>query len=238
MSYSRTESRLAFHSFVIASSGVERQQVAYSAGAAYKFAVSNIPLLAWDGADADVRAKDGARWTCANLRRNFAHVSAEVATDSFSIASDQDSGFDAQAPQLASVRQEGRWDVASNADESCAVDDSAFSPVITAIIDALAGNPALSGAEFAQSYPISLSQLVRLFKSQVGVSIVEYRNQLRLDRFWKYTIEGQTNLMKASQDAGFGSYAQFHRVFRKRYGDTPRVALQRRPSEAKPDRKD
>ncbi len=103
-------------------------------------------------------------------------------------------------------------------------------------VDGLAGDPGLSGAEFAQSYPISLSQLVRLFKAQVGLSIVEYRNRLRLDRFWKSVIEGECNLMKASKDAGFGSYALFHRVFGKAYGDTPSVALRRRP-EGKPDRK-
>jgi AraC-like DNA-binding protein len=172
----------------------------------------------------------------ANLRCVFTHVTVEVTNDSFPNASGQDFEFDERALQLASIRQDGRLDRQSKGDENYLVGDSALSPVISAIIGALAGDPGLSGAEFAQSYPISLSQLVRLFKAQVGLSIVEYRNRLRLDRFWKSVIEGECNLMKASKDAGFGSYAQFHRVFRKVYGDTPRVALRRRPSEGKPDR--
>lgn len=108
--------------------------------------------------------------------------------------------------------------------------DAVLTPLIAAMVEALSVDPALSGAQFARRYSISLSQLVRLFKSQLGVSMVEYRNRIRLDRFWQSVIGGQSNLMQASKDAGFGSYAQFHRVFRKRYKDTPRTALRRPPN--------
>ena len=36
---------------------------------------------------------------------------------------------------------------------------------------------------------------------------------------------GSTNLLQAALDSGFGSYAQFHRVFRARLQATPREYL-------------
>ncbi len=49
-------------------------------------------------------------------------------------------------------------------------------------------DPSLGGKEIARRLGISLSRLARLFKAEMGMSLVEYRNRLRLDRFgalWK-----------------------------------------------------
>ena len=59
----------------------------------------------------------------------------------------------------------------------------------------------------------------------MGVSLVEYRNRLRVERFFASVDRGGSNLQEAAQEAGFGSYAQFHRVFRKLLGTTPREYL-------------
>jgi AraC-like DNA-binding protein len=58
----------------------------------------------------------------------------------------------------------------------------------------------------------------------MGVSLVDYRNRLRIDRFFEAIHRsGSTgNLLDAALEAGFGSYAQFHRVYRKFVGATPR----------------
>ena len=59
----------------------------------------------------------------------------------------------------------------------------------------------------------------------MGVSLVEYKNRLRIERFLTLVAPGGGNLMQAALDAGFGSYAQFHRVFRNLLGATPKEYL-------------
>jgi AraC-like DNA-binding protein len=69
---------------------------------------------------------------------------------------------------------------------------------------------------------LSPSHLSRLFTSQMGVSISRYRNQQRLERFMRLYGRGRrTTAIVAAHEAGFGSYAQFHRVFRKETGRSP-----------------
>jgi len=91
--------------------------------------------------------------------------------------------------------------------------------------------PGMGGKEIAAALRISVSRLARVFKGQMGMSLVEYRNRLRLDRFAALLDGGRSNLFKAALDAGFGSYAQFHRVFRARLHAAPRQYL--RPSAAR-----
>jgi transcriptional regulator GlxA family with amidase domain len=91
----------------------------------------------------------------------------------------------------------------------------------------LAKDPAMGGKEIAAGLDISLSRLSRVFKAEMGMSLVEYRNRLRLDRFSVLLDRGRTNLLEAALAAGFGSYAQFHRVFRALRHVTPREYLRR-----------
>jgi AraC-like DNA-binding protein len=100
--------------------------------------------------------------------------------------------------------------------------------MVTATVGMLAKDPALGGKEIASRLDISLSRLARVFKAEMGMSLVEYRNRLRLDRFMVLLDRGRTNLLEAALAAGFGSYAQFHRVFRALRHATPREYLRRR----------
>lgn len=99
--------------------------------------------------------------------------------------------------------------------------------LVSATVGLLAKDPAMGGKELAASLDISLSRLARVFKSEMGMSLVEYRNRLRLDRFAVLLDKGRTNLLEAALAAGFGSYAQFHRVFRALRHVTPREYLRR-----------
>ncbi|HVY39865.1 MAG TPA: AraC family transcriptional regulator [Polyangia bacterium] len=91
----------------------------------------------------------------------------------------------------------------------------------------LRADPSLGGKEIADRLQISLSRLARVFKTEMGMSLVEYRNRLRLDRFGVLLENGRSNLLEAALDAGFGSYAQFHRVFRALRHAAPREYLRR-----------
>ena len=85
----------------------------------------------------------------------------------------------------------------------------------------------MGGKEIAAKLDISLSRLVRVFKGQMGMSLVAYRNRLRLERFSALLANGRTTLLDAALAAGFGSYAQFHRVFRALGQGRPRDYLRR-----------
>jgi AraC-like DNA-binding protein len=76
--------------------------------------------------------------------------------------------------------------------------------------------------ELAQVCGASPSWLSRLFRQQVGISLVGFRNQSRIERFFELYGEGhRRNLTQAAYAAGFGSYAQFHRVFKEALGYSP-----------------
>jgi AraC-like DNA-binding protein len=82
---------------------------------------------------------------------------------------------------------------------------------------------------------VSESYLSRVFGRQIGVPLSRYRNSLRLSRFWTHYRQPQkNNLTQAAYAAGFGSYAQFHKVFTQAYGCGPRNAMHDRRIAVRP----
>ncbi len=80
----------------------------------------------------------------------------------------------------------------------------------------------LGRAELAARCGLSESQLSRLFKQQMGVSLTEFRNRSRVQRFRELFGNGHRyTLVEAALEAGFGSYPQFHRVFKQIQGCGP-----------------
>jgi len=97
---------------------------------------------------------------------------------------------------------------------------------------ALEKDPVVTGERIAQEMGISPGHLARSFKSEMGISLVEYRNRLRIERFLRSVQSGNESLLRAALEAGFGSYAQFFRVYRKLLGTTPREHLGARRTRA------
>ncbi|HTL29919.1 MAG TPA: AraC family transcriptional regulator [Tepidisphaeraceae bacterium] len=80
----------------------------------------------------------------------------------------------------------------------------------------------LSLEDIAEQVGLSPSRLSRLFHQQSGVSLVQFRQRQNLERFFRIYGDGQTKtIMAAALQAGFGSYPQFHRVFKQLVGKTP-----------------
>jgi AraC-like DNA-binding protein len=74
----------------------------------------------------------------------------------------------------------------------------------------------------AEHVGLSASRLSSLFKDQMGVSLVNYRQQQQLQRFLKlYAAGRERTLLETVLEAGFGSYPQFHRVFKQTMGFGP-----------------
>jgi AraC-like DNA-binding protein len=84
----------------------------------------------------------------------------------------------------------------------------------------------LNLTELAQRCGVSPSYLSRIFARQMGIPLHHYRNSVRLGRFWElYHQPTRPTLTEAVYAAGFGSYAQFYKVFAQAYGCGPREAL-------------
>lgn len=79
----------------------------------------------------------------------------------------------------------------------------------------------LDAAQLARGSGVSASRLAHLFAEQVGVTPLQYRNFAQVQRFIRAYNGEERNLLRAALSAGFGSYAQFHRVFRQVCGERP-----------------
>lgn len=80
--------------------------------------------------------------------------------------------------------------------------------------------------ELSRTCGASKSYLSRTFHRQMGMPLHQYRNSLRLARFFEaYRDAEDSTLAEAVYAAGFGSYAQFYKVFKESYGRGPKECL-------------
>jgi AraC-like DNA-binding protein len=76
--------------------------------------------------------------------------------------------------------------------------------------------------DLAKRSGLSPSRLSRLFKQQTGVALVDFRNRQRIENFLRLYGSGQRlTMLAAALEAGFGSYPQFHRIFKRVLGCSP-----------------
>lgn len=108
--------------------------------------------------------------------------------------------------------------------QTTALDYAAVHPSVARAADLLArGSPESKTVDrLAGAVGLSRSQLLRLFPRQIGLTVSAFRNRHRLERF-RYVREArpEVGLLEAAMESGFGSYAQFHRVFRAHHGYSP-----------------
>jgi AraC-like DNA-binding protein len=96
-------------------------------------------------------------------------------------------------------------------------------PAVDTVARLLQADPSAGDlTHLALTVGLSPSHLSRLFTTQMGLSVTRFRNQQRLDRFMRLYRHGRgTTALAAAHEAGFGSYAQFHRVFLRETGRNP-----------------
>jgi len=87
-------------------------------------------------------------------------------------------------------------------------------------------HPDLACERIAQAARANLCEASRYFHRDVGLTLVKYRTRLRLLRYIGLVNQGNSNLTKSAQAAGFGSYSQCHRVFQAEFGCSPRQYFQ------------
>lgn len=71
---------------------------------------------------------------------------------------------------------------------------------------------------------ISTSRLSRLFNEQIGLSIVDYKNKLKLEQFIDCIKDNpHYSISEACYVVGFGSYSQFYKTFKQSFGISPKA---------------
>jgi AraC-like DNA-binding protein len=83
--------------------------------------------------------------------------------------------------------------------------------------------PALRRDEVAELTRACPSEISRYFHRDMGMTLGSYRTRIRLLRFIQLVDSGAHSLLSASQEAGFGSYSQCHRVFLQTFQCSPRT---------------
>ena len=76
-------------------------------------------------------------------------------------------------------------------------------------------------SELAKSCNISEVYFRKLFKEEMGVSPVEYRNRLRLERAKQYLEYGDISVQEISDELGYSTVSHFIKIFREEYGVPP-----------------
>ncbi|WP_317891244.1 helix-turn-helix transcriptional regulator [Paenibacillus oceani] len=76
--------------------------------------------------------------------------------------------------------------------------------------------------DVAQHVDLSVSRAVHLFKSVFDQTIMQYVQQIRLSVARERILFSKMSLEQIAETSGFNSYTYFYRVFRARYGMSPK----------------
>jgi AraC-like DNA-binding protein len=109
-----------------------------------------------------------------------------------------------------------RADFAAAADEVRAV----ANPAVARAAQLLRCDPAQPLTAVARVVGLSSDRLGRVFRSATGLTLIDYRTRVRLERACAAWSPG-CDLLRLALDAGFNSYSAFNRAFRRRYGRPP-----------------
>jgi AraC-like DNA-binding protein len=200
-------------------SGFEGRRVFQRAlsGEAHWTVVEDCPLIVNNAAETKII---GRGWVVCTPIRSTQGLVGMLYNDAGLTGAAVDTAKQAQTTVLCTVL--GLRLEALHGSGKAAYGPSARHPAVASAVRMLTNDPSLGGVAIAKKLGVSLSRFARVFKTDMGLSLVDYRNQLRLDRFLSLVDSGGTNLLEAALAAGFGSYSQFHRVFRALRGTSPR----------------
>lgn len=110
-------------------------------------------------------------------------------------------------------------------------------PAVNRAALAMRRDPTASLTNIARQSGLSSGRLSHLFRRQIGMSIVEFRTDQKLERVDQIFRSGAaTDLLSASLDAGFGSYSQFYRAFVRRHRTPPGRYFLKRTETTQPPR--
>jgi len=78
------------------------------------------------------------------------------------------------------------------------------------------------GVAFFDNAPVSHGHLCRLFKQHYGMTIIQFVNDARLSYAARMLLQEDVPIIQISEDIGFSSLSHFYRLFKVKYGVTPK----------------
>lgn len=74
------------------------------------------------------------------------------------------------------------------------------------------------------AYEIGISEnyFRKLFKKEMGVSVLEYIIKVRMDAAVTLLINSNYNISEIAELTGYSDYRQFHKIFNDRFGCSPK----------------
>jgi len=100
----------------------------------------------------------------------------------------------------------------------------------------LLDNPSTDRDTLARRLASNRGDISRAFRREYGMTPSDYKHRVRMLAFFHHLRSGEDSLMHAALAAGFGSYSQCHRVFRKVLGRSPKEYLSAESNDALDDR--
>jgi transcriptional regulator GlxA family with amidase domain len=99
-------------------------------------------------------------------------------------------------------------------------------PAVHRVQDAITKNPAAHWqvGKLARVAGASSRHLTRLFQEYAGMSVTEYRNNLRVALARQMLSQTEMDMDEVAEKAGFGSTRQMRRAWRRVYEGVPREA--------------
>ncbi|TXK81881.1 AraC family transcriptional regulator [Paenibacillus sp. N3.4] len=85
--------------------------------------------------------------------------------------------------------------------------------------------------DVATHVKLSVSRAVHLFKECFGKTMIQYALEVRLSSAVERMHDSSLSLEQIALSCGFGSYPYFHRAFKQRYGQSPKLFRQQTPAD-------
>lgn len=108
-------------------------------------------------------------------------------------------------------------------DESCAKVPHQYKklqPALSEMAECWRENQKVS--YYAELCDMSEANFRRLFREYIGVSPIDYRNDIRLTHAKNKLQSGEYNVSEAAYESGFTNLSFFIRLYKKKYGHTPK----------------
>ncbi|MBP3965842.1 AraC family transcriptional regulator [Paenibacillus lignilyticus] len=106
--------------------------------------------------------------------------------------------------------------------------ESMTAETIKDIIEANYANVGFGGAEIAAMLRISQVKAGKLFKEQMGMSILEFINHVRLSKSVEWLENSRLSISEIIRKVGIENESYFYKIFKLKYGSTPREYIAKR----------
>lgn len=80
----------------------------------------------------------------------------------------------------------------------------------------------ISIADMAKEAGLSQSHFMKFFKNTMGTSFIDYLNDYRLTMVSRLLVSSESSILDIAAESGFDNLSYFNRMFKKRFGMTPR----------------